>query len=230
VSYLIDDLLPENVVHLLGGPSGAGKTRWLINSLIEWRKGRPVLDKPSHPGKWLYISSDRGADEVNRMLERMQVDKSLVPLIPAFGKDYKNINEIMDIIVREKPKLTVIEAFGSFLDSNSKKEVKAYLNRCKRFCDEAQTTIIGVVESPKMTPNKFYENPRQRISGVADWGHFASTIMIAEFENPKNPNGARRLWICPRDYPSVERLFTFDFHGRPVLSNPDEIIVPEIVR
>lgn len=226
MGYLVDDLLPEHVVHLLAGPSGAGKTRWLLTSLMEWRKGRPFLDKPSRPGEWLYISADRGADEVERMLERMRVDRNQVPLVPAFGKDYKNINEIMDLIVQRRPRLAVVEAFASFVDSNHKTMVKNYLNRWKRFCDEASTTIIGIVESPKMTPQKFYDNPRQRVSGVADWGHFASTIIIAEFEDPRDPNGPRRLWICPRDYPSVQRRFTFDFHGRPMLQEVEDIEIP----
>ena len=71
--YLIESWMPARQVHLLGGSSGAGKTRWLINMLeTVWSKGDPVFGHNSHPVPWAFISGDRDWEDMRRMLESLE--------------------------------------------------------------------------------------------------------------------------------------------------------------
>jgi RecA-family ATPase len=214
-AYLIEDLLPTHEVHLLAGPSGAGKTRWLFQMLLEWQQGLPVLGKKSYPCEWVYVSGDRSRDSVTRTLGGMGIDPDKVPLVPAWD-DHMGINEIFDEIQKSGASFAIIEAFGSFVEPpGNGKCVKQFLQRCDRFMKLAECTILGIVESPKLKPYERYENPRQRVSGAAAWAHFSETIFLVEPDDlsvPDNPH--RTLTVCPRNGPGMTFNMVFDSSGR----------------
>ncbi len=217
MSYLVDVILPENEIHLLGGPSGAGKTRWLLHTLLKWEKGEQFLGYTSHPAPWVYVAADRSVTSVERTLSGMGIDPGRITAIPAWDKGMK-INELMDAIEKCRAHLVVWESFGSFVDEPAQgHQVKAFLSRMNRFCRQIDTTIIGIMESPKMKPYERYANPRQRISGAAAWGHFSETIMLVEpdmdlmDDDPANPY--RYLYVCSRNGPAMKLKLCFDLQG-----------------
>src|SRR5690242_1448332 len=71
---LIDRILPVHEVHILGGPSGAGKTRWLFQMLQEWKAGNSVLGYASNPVPYAYVSTDRSRESVKRTCEDLGID------------------------------------------------------------------------------------------------------------------------------------------------------------
>src|SRR6266436_434626 len=200
MSYLVDVIIPKHEVHLLGGPSGAGKTRWLLHTLLRWEQGEDFLCYKSHPVPWVYVAADRSCASVQRTLIGMGIEPGRILTIPAWDQGM-NENQIMDKIAKCKAKLAVWEAFGSFVPEPQRgPQVKQYLTRMQRFCQEVDTTIIAVVESPKMKPYERYENPRQRISGAAGWGHFSETIFLVEPDDVgKLENPYRTLYVAPRN-------------------------------
>lgn len=213
--FLIDVILPKGEVNLVAGPSGAGKTRWLLNLLLDWEMGKPVFGYDSHPVPWVYVGSDRSIKSVERTLSGMGIDPNRIDTIPAWDKEY-NVNQMMDAVDKSGAKLAVIESFGSFVEPpENGKQVKAYISRMSRWCRQKEITVIGVVESPKMKPYERYENPRQRVSGAAAWGHFSETIFLVEPTDVKDPKlPARMLYVCPRNAPGAVYESAFDEVGR----------------
>lgn len=213
--FLIDTILPANEVHLLAGPTGAGKTRWLLKTLKDkWERGKPVLGYKSHPVQWCYVAADRSMESVNRTFTAIGLNPKEINIIPAWGKNKLTLPQILDRIEASKARMAVIEAFQSFSDSMDKQSVKGFLNSVQTQADKG-LTIIGVCESPKMKPYEKYENPRQRVSGVASWGHFSDTIMLVEpHNNPETrADSGRILHVCPRNGPMKVYLGGFSSDG-----------------
>jgi RecA-family ATPase len=218
-NFLVDELLPENEIHLVAGPSGAGKTRWLLHTLKQWETGAPVLGHPSHPCKWAYVASDRSLASVYRTMTGIGVDPATLNIIPAWGKDYKTLPQIFDAVQLAKAKLVVIESFGNFLDQQTGDQksasVKGFLKAVQSSIEHMHISLIGVMESPKMKPYEKYENPRQRVSGAAAWAHYTETIFLVEPEDVADPGSpARRLTVCPRNSAGAIYKAAFDSCGR----------------
>lgn len=219
--FLVDTIFPCGEAHLVGGPTGAGKTRWLFDTLLAWQRVEPVLGYPSHPCPWLYVSSDRSEKSVLRTLVSMGIDPKQIPLLSAMDKRL-TLSQIMDHAQERRAGLVVIESFGNFVDPPGLSiQVRNFFYSLRPFLNSTSATIIGVMESPKMKPKERYENPRQRIAGVATWGHYADTIALIEPEQPDEPNCNRNIIVCPRNAPEVHIKAAFvDGHLRPLPVNP----------
>jgi hypothetical protein len=222
--YLIEPILPKYEVHLLAGVTGAGKTTWLFHTLLEWEKGLPVLGMPSTPVPWVYVPTDRSLAAAHRTLKAMGINPNAINIIPAHGADHKTWPKIMGAIADEGAEMAVIEGFGSFVEHGTHGEVREFLHGAYGYTPPSTQfpnglTIIGVVESPKMKPNERYTLPRQRISGVATWGHMTDCVMLIEHEQPKKQgHPGRVLYVCPRTSPDLE--FKGSFKGNNHLTFP----------
>lgn len=213
--FLVESLLPEHEINLVAGPSGAGKTRWLLQTLKQWETGAKFLGHTSYPCPWVYVASDRTLASVHRTLNSMGIDPKSLDIVPAWGADYKTLPQIFDAIGERGAKLAVIEAFGEFAEEPTGKAVRNYLAAVQRMIAKDGITLIGVVESPKMKPHERYENPRQRVSGAAAWAHFTETIFLVEPENVSDPSSpTRRLTVCPRNQEGLILKSAFDNQGR----------------
>jgi RecA-family ATPase len=221
--YLLDVILPKHEVHLLGGPSGAGKTRWLLKTLLDWQQGLPVLGYQSYPVPWAYVNADRSQASYQRTMCDMGLDPASIRTIAAWDEQLA-WHQIIDQMESLDSELFVVESFGSFVPGTStSRDVKQHLQHAGRFLQRAKKTIIGVVESPKMKPYETYENPRQRISGAAAWGHFSETIFLMEMSNAEDPScSGRQLYVCPRNGPGQSLDMIFDSRGCLVPSKLNE--------
>jgi RecA-family ATPase len=222
--FLIESWLPSCEVSLFGGPSGSGKSRLLFDMLLRWQRGDTVFGKRSNPVPWIYVSADRSEDSVHRTLDSMCIDSKEVPLLPGFDMGLDDANYLLDEIQRSKAQLAVVEAYGSFVNPpGNSKCVKQFIMRCRKFMRETGTTILGVMESPKLKPFERYELARQRISGAAGWGHYSETIFLLEPTDLKNAEDPRRtLHICPRNGPAEIIELTFNLKGHLVPVKPYE--------
>lgn len=213
--YLIEGILPSTEIHLLAGPTGAGKTRWLFDMLMDWERGLPVLGHSSYPVPWVYVANDRSMDGVNRTLDTMEIARDAFSIIPAWD-EHMSFCKIMDAVASSGAKLAVIESFGGFVDPPAHShQVKSFLCSACSTIKASDITILGVVESPKMKPKDRYDNPRQRISGVATWGHHVETIFLVEPADARVASDPHRvLTVCPRNARAIvrEACFTSDGH------------------
>lgn len=201
MAYLIDQILPVRRVNLLGGPSNAGKTRWVIPALKEWEQGNPVLGRASHPAPWAYVVGDRLLEEAEDTIRDMGYNPNTITIVPAFGRDNKGFLQIMMAVgaLKPVPELLVIEGFGDLApDPQRKRQVRDFMSEAGAYCQCAPgfpngLCILGIMESPKMKPQERYADARQRISGVAGWGYHASTVLMLEPDDLDDDNSPRTL-------------------------------------
>jgi hypothetical protein len=70
--YLVDTVFPYGGLHILGGPSSAGKTTLLMQTAHAIDHAQPVFGSfASHPCEWVYVSGDRSLAETNATLNRL---------------------------------------------------------------------------------------------------------------------------------------------------------------
>lgn len=219
---LIEDILTPNRVHLLGGASDVGKTRWLLPMLMDWEKGRDVLGRKSHPVPWAYISGDRIQLEVHETLTKLGIPIAAVRVIPASGFHHKDWLAAFQAAaeLRPVPQLLVVEGFSQ-MAGDKRFEVYEFLEDMLAWCQPsvqfpAGLTILGVVESPKQKPYERYPNPRQRIAGSSLWGYKASTILLIESTkaDPEMLTGNRVFYCCPKNAQRRQLNAIFDAQGR----------------
>ena len=223
--FIIDGLFPAQRIHLVGGNSDAGKTRWLLPTFHRWARGLPFLSHSCHPVLWAYVSTDRLQAEAEDTMWSMGLDPAEIPLIPAFGRDNKGWVQIFQIASQMKYQLLVIEGFSDFVgDGNNKKEIRELLCRMASFLEPCADfpnglTIIGVMESPKQKPHEAYADPRQRISGASGWVYHSSTVVLISPNDPEGANSSRTLYFCLKNGPRLTYQADFDESGRLVVTH-----------
>jgi hypothetical protein len=220
--FIVDKVFPARRVHLVGGVSNVGKTRWLIPAMVDWAAGRPVLGKQSHPGTWAYVAADRLLEEAEDTIQGMRVALSDVQIVPAFGQHHKSWTDIVVALSKLHCDVAVVESFGDFAgDRGSRAQVLEFLSRASAMCQPTQEfpnglTIIGVMESPKLKPYERYKNPRELISGVAGWGYHTSTdILIQAVEKDEEMlTGNRRMYVSLKNGLNMRLTGSFDSGGK----------------
>lgn len=195
-------MIQTELVHLCGGPSGAGKTRWLLPMVQnQWRLGKPVLGHKSYPVSWCYVPMDRPYSSAEETMLTLHLDPLKINTIPAMDLNYKSISQVLDDAERMGARLIIIEMFAYLLEGPETREsVRDFMGACQRLLVGTGMTIIGTMESPKMKPRDMYRNPRQRISGPASWGHCAETIILVEPDPHRAEDSPyRTIGVYPRN-------------------------------
>jgi hypothetical protein len=216
--HLIDRLLPEREVHLLAGPSGAGKTTWLTAFLHSWSHGEAIFGNKSHPAPYLYISLDRSYSSVLRTLDRLGMAHDQFPFYepPDSITSATPLIKIIEDAKKKHPdvRLVVVEGIASRVPdgkSNDYKIVADFLLSLRKTCEKLDITVLGVAHTTKTKGEDRYENPRQRIAGSVAWGGFSETIIILEPKDPEDvsENAPRELMLLPRNW--KEQVFEYGF-------------------
>lgn len=231
--FIIKDVFPSRRVHLLGGASNVGKTRWILPTMVEWSKGHPIMGFQSFPKPWAYVSGDRLLIEAQETIKGLGLDLRDIPIIPAFGDKNKSWGAVLGDAADMKVEVLVWEGFGDLApDPQRKAQVREFLGRISAYCVGGEKhfpnglTIIGIMETPKMKPQERYRNPRERISGAASWGYHTSTVLLMEagkVENPADPS--RILYASLKNAASFTSLGTFDKTGNITFGFPDLVEV-----
>jgi hypothetical protein len=204
--------MTTELVHLCAGPSGAGKTRWLLPMFHnDWRRGKDILGHRSYPVPMAYVVMDRPYTSVEATLLSLDIDPLMINVIPGMDLGYKSINQVVDHAKKLGAKFLLIEMFSYLLPGTETRDsVRDFMGSVQRLlCDEGMT-IMGTMESPKMKPKDVYKNPRQRISGPASWGHCGETIVLVE-PNPKNPEDSPYRQISIHTRNGKPEIFHFEF-------------------
>jgi hypothetical protein len=221
--YLIDQIFPRNEVHLLGGPSGAGKTTWLFQTLIDdWQQSKPVLGYNSFPVPWVYISGDRSGRSALRTLHRCGYAPGRLRLWSAVDMGRRKLLEAIPEVLKlePRPQLIVVEGIATMLPKgmsyNRNEDVAEFLTHLTRGCQLEDLDILGIVHSPKMKEGMRYLNPRERIMGAAAWAGYSETIVLIEpdEEATTEASSLRKLGLLPRNAPVKWLSLQFNKDGR----------------
>ena len=233
--YLIDDILPSGEVHLLGGPSGGGKTTWLFQMLMDWSAGRPIFGKASHPVPYIYISTDRSKRGVKRTLKRMGLREDAIPFVSTITDDLGNIEAIINLFIEKRPeiRLLVIEGLTGLLPPTTGKgsdggftHVRRFLTHLSHLCEKYDITILGIVHSPKAKEDSQYLRARDRVMGSSAWSAYTETIILIEPVDANAPS-VRRLMLLPRNSAEEHYDLQFNAAGRlvPLTDELDDVFV-----
>ena len=219
--FLIQDVFPSRRVHLIGGASNVGKTRWILPTMVDWSKGKPIMGFKSFPVPWAYVSGDRLLIEAQETIKGLGINLADIPIIPAFGQHNKTCPQVLVEAAKMGIQMLVWEGFGDLPpDPQRRMQIREFLGKVSAYCTESKDfpnglTVVGIMETPKMKPYERYRNPRERISGAASWGYHTSSVIMIEagkVENPADPS--RILYASLKNAPSFTSLgmFTRDGH------------------
>jgi len=220
---LIDDTLLAQRIHLLGGVSDAGKTRWGIPAFLDWEQGLPVLGRNSHPVPWAYVAGDRDEIELYDSLNTMGLPKNCLRVIPAFGRQRKGYLQVLEAAasMRPIPEFLFWEGFSDLPDGERKVHIAEFLGIMSSYCPPSKQfpnglAYLGVVESPKQKPYERYPNPRQRISGCSAWAYHSSTVILIEgtAKDLALETDQRDFWVCAKNAKRRRLNACFDARGR----------------
>ena len=234
--YLIEDILWKGTLNLIGGPSGVGKTTWLLPLLKDWSEGLPVLNgKASKPCPWVYVSSDRGLRETNRTLARLGLSDWDIPcwvveeIMPVDSIDMLHVFERFP-----KVGLYVIEGLQSFIPEgrNQNKTEMNWIVALRKYAMRAgeDKTILAITHTPKERPGENYQDARSSFLGSVSLGACCSTMILFERaksgakggKNGAAPQDSREVTIMPTNAPHMHLSYDRDSQGRYVLMNDPE--------
>lgn len=219
--YLIDPILPCNEIHLIGGPSGAGKTTWLFQMLCDWQAGKAILGFESHPCAWKYLSADRSMATTQETLRRVNA-KVFDDQIHSLIETHSEVS--VDSVLRWCDKhfkgggLLILDGFLSLTPGgriNDYDTVKGFLTNFRNEMAKRHITVLGSVHSTKVRENDLILNPRQRVAGTVAWAGFSETIFIIEPASYKKEEEShhRILHILPRNAAEFQLRLQFDGRG-----------------
>jgi hypothetical protein len=227
--YLIDDIAPSREVHLIGGPSGGGKSTWIFQFLIEWSAGRPIYGHASHPVPYVYISTDRGKDSILRTLERLRINPAHIEFVSTITLDLDTVEAIIQRVHLKVPNVRVlfIEGMTGLMPESKGKSsdggfghASKFLRHLNKLCSELDITIFAVVHSPKSKEDARYLSPRDRVMGSSAWAAYTETLFLIEPVHADTPS-LRNLIIIPRNAPQETHQLEFNDTGRLVESNAE---------
>lgn len=225
--FLIDNILPSGEVHLLGGPSGAGKTTWLFQMLAEqWKLGGTILGHTVHPVPFVYISADRSKAGVKRTMARAGVNAASFPFVSLVEHPtVTSIATLAELVARTHPdtKLLIIDGMMRLVPPRKDASTDGGFGHISRFligvcklCQDTDLTIIFIVHSPKQKEDSRYANPRERVMGSTAWAAFSETVILVEPYLPisKDTADCRTLIVLPRNSPAIFQDLVFASNGR----------------
>ena len=183
--FLIDGILPANEVHLIGGASGTGKSRFLLQHVLApFIKNDPVLGHAVHPVPYAYVSLDRSYPSLLRTLESLDLLGRIenVVTMDELANDEISVPNIIKktLSLYPKAKFIVIEGFQLIGGDDSKagyNRIGKALRQATILCNKHKITILGVCHSPKLKENEAFQNEREYILGSTGWASYSDSII-----------------------------------------------------
>jgi hypothetical protein len=219
--FLIDHILPSYQVHIIGGPSGIGKTRWTYWWVKDWLQGLPVFGYDSFPVKTAYLATDRNPRSLKATLGSINCEGLIEQHSLLFRRDVS-----IDSLSKLFPgvKLFIIDPISTFVPGyhlNDYGTVSKFLTHCSIVCERDEITIAGMVHATKIKEGARLVNPRERLLGSAAWGAFAETLFVLGCDHPELPNSLRHFYVLPRNWKEEKYHFNL-IDGWPHLAESPE--------
>lgn len=233
LKYLIEGMLPANQVHLLGGPSGGGKTTLAFQMLSAMSKGEPFLGRWTTPVKVAYVSGDRPAESVLETQDRCEVSFPIFSAVDEnlVGEDLlSKIFPRLSAVCGGRPDLIYIDGFTAFVPGgflNNYAIVAKWLASLQRYARKMKVTIIGACHTTKTKEEEKFTNARQRIAGSVAWAGFSETVLIIEPLDDEKDKAKRILHILPRNHQEETMFLKFNSEGQLVL--PEKVAHSETI-
>lgn len=227
--YLVDRIYPAEEVHLIGGPSGAGKTTMVFQMLEDLSHGRPIFDQPSHPTPFCYIACDRSLPSVKETVARVNPKfphpLNLISLVnsPSIPRTMAGI--VSHILSRTPDcKLFVLDGIHSLCPKgkiNDYDVVSSFLIDSTHICQSKHVTCLDMGHAAKVKEHEAFRNPRHSFLGSVAWGGFSDTMLLIDPLKPEDPSDStRNIFLLPRN--DAGQLLQYEYRdGRLALCGND---------
>ena len=217
--YIVDPILPKHEIHLVGGPSHAGKTTLVMQTIAAWSKGKDVFGHESHPAPYCYLACECTGVTVRSTLNRLEIppeDFTFASLIDE--TESTEFDAALQVARRTKPDLEVLFIDGIHRLCNGKSNddhaVGNFLATINRRLVTDNLTIIGIGNSTKVKGDDHFLNPRERFRGSGAWGTGTRTMIIVERARTDDlRNLARVVMIIPSNAPDQVLNYTLNARG-----------------
>lgn len=200
-----DRFLAKRQVNLIGGASGAGKTRLIFQLIKASTEGTDFMGMKTTPIKWAYVSGDRGAESVEETMESIGVKIpifSMVDMDMVCGSLTKKVFPHLPGFLGYMPDMIFVDGFTSMVpggEPNNYDAVAKWLASLQRYCQKLNLAILGSAHATKVREGDQIMDPRQRILGSSAWAGFAQDIIILDRVFKKDEGDSRVLNILRRN-------------------------------
>jgi len=218
--YLIDAILHEHEVHIISGPSGAGKTVLALQIASDFLEGREVFGHAVSTVPLCYIACERSKASLKRTMSQLDIPCSTIPhdslIHPLRRDESRTLDDAFALARRVCPscKLLFLDGLASLCPGRitDYRELSHFLIGLSKRCKHEQITVVGIVYSSKVRDGSGYIAPRDRIAGSAAWSTLTDTKILIEPLKPSNPADPNRVVsLLPTSH--AAEVFAYQFVG-----------------
>lgn len=196
--WLIEDVFDKGRLHMICGPQGSGKTRFLLRLIHDWSQGLPVLGHKSTPAPFVYIDAARDKKSIKVALRSLGISPSDFFIIDwlasrqGFSNLLKSIPKETEVIFIDN--LAMMLASDNAQDpSNSYTGVIKFLSTLKTWLIENDKTIIFTHTFIKAEVGHKYASPKSKVYGAQAWLQATETTLLFDEENPQDLRDPYRI-------------------------------------
>lgn len=205
--WLVDGLVPDEALTVLGGRKKLGKS-WLCIQIAQGvATGQPVLGRATVQGKVIYLCLEDGERRLKSRLEKQGAPSDLpIIYITQFRPlDKEGMGDLEQLIEDEAPKLVIIDTLAACktgkTDENSAGDMADIANHLRRMAQDFHLGILVAAHHGKAT----FGDPGDDIRG-------SSAVAAAADENIGlyKADATRLLKAEGRDIEPLELRIEFD--------------------
>jgi hypothetical protein len=205
-----DGWFPRGAPHLVGGPSGGGKSTLVMDMLVAQSHKEVFLGHETFGMSYVILMADRGDDAFERTARRMGFEQKSFPIkfIPATWGE-SAIHAILDKIEScdEIPAVVFVEGLDGLVeDANKMGVVTPFVDGLRQIAEHYHIAMIGSVGAPKMRIGEGYTAKRDNIFGSGQWARKTETIATMQYVDGDDTLPKRHLTVLPRNAPA-EKFF-----------------------
>ena len=210
---------PRDEISAVAGPSGGGKTRWMLELIGNVKRGESIFGRPVNSVPHLFVSYDRSKRSFETNLRRMRLQPDAINVYrPTKEEAKKLVIEFLPVLLY-RPEyrdvgVVIIEGAdmkvpkGRIIDLA---EVSSYADDLQRLAERLGIHMILTLGTGKMKPNEKYLSLRERIIGSSAWGRKLETIVYLEPD--EHAEDLRQVTILTRNAAEERHKFGFE-NGR----------------
>lgn len=196
-------------IHLIGGASGAGKSKFMLPFLQTQSKGEMAFRHRTFRLPYLVLLADRDEGALARFLkdEDPGTKDNCAPL-----EDGAGARGVLTAIEKRREKTGVMPAivFIEGIDfiagkNNDSDAVSSLMGALTKIARRYHIAMIGSLGSAKMKKKDEWSAKRSALIGASTWGRRAETIMVMEGDD-----GPRTLTVLSRNGKPEKLGFVFN--------------------
>lgn len=212
MNFLVEDILPENMISIRIGASGTGKTTWDLQTFEAMASGALAFGRfstrPLQP-VW-FVSLDRTERELQSKFASITIPPDLLKY--KSYRQYLTEKAILTKIFEEIPKgtkIVVIDGIGFTVEKIiSQYHVGQIVGKLDRLRAQAGVTLSIIHHAPKTKAGEGYDDPREMGLGSGAWCQMAAASIVFRKLVPSDvTNPYRRVWVLRNDAPDREYAF-----------------------